>query len=341
MKLMQILDGLTFGQKQEVGTMAVFPLLGKDATAGLAPLEALEFIGTSGYGSMVFHNPHDKPCIVPTGYAIITKQAAQDHALTFASLIPPMTRREINKACCIQETQGGYIDGSGITDFAMLPLYIRKRHLKEQIFPNSNETVLQLDERLSFSRLWRAISDFQRELVGHSAGNLVCFFNKFMDKLMQFNAEFETVPNQRGAVIMMNGKVVGIEVAPTQEYWQTIWKSLIRDCYGAEVLRQTLLNPVQEFKEFRQQELVLDDCKTLAEIKAAVSAYKTHQRELGEQAVKEKLSGQPLFLKDTVSLLCRNSFDTISYQLFKVQNEDTYGELYVDNDKVVYASVLC
>ncbi|WP_206737676.1 hypothetical protein, partial [Klebsiella pneumoniae] len=100
---------------------------------------------------------------IPTGYSIITKQLAQDHALPFASLLEPNSRKEIEVACCIQKTQCGFIDGKRLKEeFSILPLYIRKQHFKKTIFPNGKIPVAIDDD---FSRLWEHISNFQRNLI--------------------------------------------------------------------------------------------------------------------------------------------------------------------------------
>ena len=125
------LSQFKIGRKQQAGVMSVYPLLADDVATPLADFEDVKFIGTSDYGTMVFENKSELPFIIPTGYSVITKQLAQDHALPFASLLAPNTVRSIDEACCIQQTQGGYIDGSKVKEFSILPLYIRKKHFEE------------------------------------------------------------------------------------------------------------------------------------------------------------------------------------------------------------------
>jgi len=342
MKFKNLLEGLKFGVKQQSGIMSVIPLLGDDVTDKLASFEDIKFRGTSDYGTMVFHNNSDKPFIIPTGYSIITKQLAQDHALTFASLLRPQMTQSYNNACCIQQTQGGYIDGNSLKEeFSILPLFVRKQHFHEYIKPNQkgNNEYLSFN-RDDFSRLWPIISEFQSKLIQRSEGNIVLFFNKFVDQLNKFNAEFEVVPGQRGAIILLNDKIVGIEVAPTQEYWKTVWNSLIRDCYGAEVVRRTMLNLVKEFEKSQETELNLDDCLTIDDIEKALERHNEDAVEKAEDLVEEILKNEIETLSDNDPLVRQNSYEDFHYTLLKVKGQPIYGEVYTEDDAVVYASIL-
>lgn len=343
MNLKNILKDLNFGRKQEIGAMSVIPLIGEDSTDKLANFDQVNFCGTDGYGTMVFKNNADKPFIVPTGYSIVTTQEAQDHALTFATLLKPEEHKNVGNACCIQQTQCGYIDGTKVKDFKILPLYIRKKHFEKYIpfkkLKGSEKYRSDYSIR-DFSRLWPLISDFQKELVKSNEGNLILFFNKFMDQLSQFNAEFEIVPEQRGAIIMLNGKIVGIEIAPTHDYWKTVWNSLIRDCYGAEVIRLTTLNLIKEFKDSQELSLSLEDCNTIDEIEAKLSAYNEENQQKDMNTLYEILENDTVDIQDDNSLIKDNSFDDLNYNLFKVADKPIYGEAYTIDDKVIYASIL-
>lgn len=249
------LNDLTLGTVQKSGPMTVVPLLGKDATDTLASFSEVSFERVATYGDMVFKNESEKPFILPAGYAIMTKQAAQDHAIVYSTVLPAKETTTVDIACCIQQTQCGYIDGKGVNHFNFLPIEIRKNSVVQHTEHSS----------LSFSRLWPLISDFQNKLVKGDMGNLILFFNKYMDKLVSYNAEFECVPNQRGAMIFVDGELVGIEIAPTHDYWKTIWNPLIRDSYGSTVLKRALANPVESYKK-NAEDNMFKDCKTPTEM---------------------------------------------------------------------------
>lgn len=340
MNLNHLLKDFTLGEKQESGVMSVVPLLSKegDATDKMASFSDLEFVGTNGYGNMVFNNHSDKPFIIPTGYSVITKQLAQDHGATFAHLLKPNEHRDIGITCCIEQTQGGYIDGKGVQDFYLLPLYVRKKHFER--YGRGLERAELNTYRLDFSRLWPIISEFQNQLVQKSEAHLVYFFNKFVDQLNQFNAEFEVVKGQRGAIILINNRIVGIEIAPTEAYWKVVWKRLIRDCYGSEVVRLTTLNLVKEFEEASKRELNLQNCTSIEDIEAALESYKDSYQEEISRNIGGFLEKEFSFLPASHDLVRSNSHNSLVYHVGKAKGQDSYAELYTEGEKVVYASIL-
>ncbi|QUH21741.1 ARPP-1 family domain-containing protein [Alkaliphilus sp. B6464] len=338
--LKQVLD-FKIGTKQTSGVMSVYPLISEDRTDALASFEDIKFNGTTSYGTMVFSNNSEKPFIIPTGYSIITKQLAQDHALPFATLIKGNdNHRDINTACCIQQTQCGFIDGDKLKEnFSILPLFIRKGHFDKYFRVNNSQ--LNMNNFDDFSRLWTIISSFQKGLVKESYGNIVLFFNKFMDKLTQFNAEFEVVEGQIGAVVMLNDKIVGIEVAPTHEYWKKIWNSLIRDCYGSEVIRLTMNNIVKEFEKSRELKLDLENCLTIKDIEKAIQNHENQNKDSLMKSLEKVLFSQFVYLSQKNRFVVANSDDNVSYAAFKASDKRAYGEAYVDKDgKLLYLSML-
>jgi len=79
----------------------------------------------------------------------------------------------------------------------------------------------------SYDRLWPAISSMNQQLgIRNTAGHLEFFLQEFGKELDRFVAEFEIVPNQVGAIILINGRVAGVERAPNPEFWESIWQPL-------------------------------------------------------------------------------------------------------------------
>ena len=78
---------------------------------------------------------------------------------------------------------------------------------------------------------------FNQEMGVPAAGHLEFFLKQFRKELDEFVAEFECVPRQIGAIILVDDQVVGIERAPSHAYWQSVWPCLIRECYGSLAIR--------------------------------------------------------------------------------------------------------
>lgn len=326
------LNKFSIGNKQTVGIMSVYPLIAEDEKTNLAMFEDIKFNGTINYGQMSFTNNSDNVFILPTGYSIMTKQAAQDHALTFASLLRPKENKVFKNACCIQQTQGGYIKGEDNMEFSILPLYIRKQVLKNFRVSNND-----YDNYNDFSRLWDNIREFQKKLTNQHDSNLIHFFNKYLDRLATFNAEFECVPNQRGAIISINDKIIGVEIVPTHEYWSKIWSSLIRDCYGSEVLRLTELKIIKTFKDNVKNKLDLSECSNVSDIKNVLEDLKNKETKDGLEILKN-ISNFEYKEQSHKALDNQNSFENLKYNVIK--GKGVVGEVYKENENLIYLSLL-
>lgn len=320
------LSRFKIGEKQTAGVMSVYPILGEDSSFKIAPFSEISFEGTYGYGDMLFSNDSDYPFIIPSGYAIVTKQEAQDHGLPNAEYLKGSSKKvHFNKACCIQETQCGYISPVKATDFRYIPLNIRKNYLKDEIY-NRNSSI-------SFSRLWDYIYSFQQDLVKKSESNLVLFFDKYMNKLANFNAEFECVEGQIGAIIMLNEKIIGIEIAPNKEYWKILWKSLIRDCYGSEVIRRIETKIIDTFKDSLDLKIDYSKCNSLEEIISAFDKSLETAKEKGEFLLK---SLDSIDFSNNSNKEFKNGLNYC-----KIYSEDKVGEIFRTKDnEVVYLSLL-
>lgn len=217
----EILRGAEAGRMQSVGYMQVIPLVSDLQDLNFtSPKEAV--VGTSTYGTMRFENPSDGILIVPTHAGYIVKQKAQNHAMAHTGIVKRKGQRAYDTAMCVQQSQGGYIT-KGAHKLSILPFSLR-------------EKALELKNEKQYGKLWNAISDFNKSLGVRGGGHLEYFLNHFQKELDQFVAEFECVPKQVGAIILIDGDIVGIERAPNYAYWKAIWPALIRECYGSRAI---------------------------------------------------------------------------------------------------------
>lgn len=220
----EILNGTGLGRMQSAGHMSVIPIL-DDGDAQDDTFAPPDFnASTNSYGTVDVENrDQERPTIVPGGAGWVTEEHAQDHATPSTKLIKAGGRDVIKQACCIQESQGGLISHSQM-DFVVLPVPIRVQALATRKEEN-------------YSRLWPAIRSFKTAIGTSGSGNLVDILKRFEKELDEFVAQFELVPNQIGAVIMIGDTVVGVERAPTIEFWKRMWEPLIRVCYGSLALK--------------------------------------------------------------------------------------------------------
>lgn len=258
--------GIELGNVQSVDEMTVVPILGGDRGEVASP-EHLKFRSTTDYGTMVFENDDPTmPAIVPNNMMVRGK-GAQDHAMASSGVVQAGRSSSFTTACCIEESQGGYLRGSG-NEEDILPIDLRRALLQPQ-----------LRQQHSYSKLWGNIKRWLTGLsVSRGRAHLRDFYDSptVRDSLEAFAAEFEPVDGQIGAVIMFSGVPVGIEIMPTNEHWETYWKLLLRGCYGAEMLRLKMLGKLKE------SALILPDIPADAnasEVKTAMENFTQHLRQ--------------------------------------------------------------
>jgi hypothetical protein len=185
---------------------------------------------------MVFENSDtDREAIIPTNMMVRGK-GAQDHAMAGSGVVRARSSQSFENACCIEERQGGYLNGSEEED--VLPVALRKALLKPTLRTSN-----------SYSKLWGNIKSW---LEGTGTERGAAHLRHFYDSpdvkqaLENFAAEFEPVDGQIGAIIMFSGVPVGIEIMPSSLHWEAYWKLLVRGCYGAELLRLRTLGKIQQ-----------------------------------------------------------------------------------------------
>lgn len=216
-----ILRGTGTGAPQGAGQMQVVPILGDDDDT-FAPPDLV--IGTGGYGTVLLRNDSDRPTIVPPGAGWVVAQKAQDHALGGGALLRPGAERRIETAMCIQQSQGGLI-AKAKHEMLILPAALRAK-------------ALSVRHVLDFKKLWEGIGEYNRSFgIREAGGHLAYFLKAFARELSEFVAEFEIVPRQVGAVVLVAGKIAGVERAPSAAYWRAVWGPLIRVCYGSLAMK--------------------------------------------------------------------------------------------------------
>lgn len=330
MKLAEVLEGKRAGKIQKCGIMSVIPIFYQDDDLichGIAsPRGAMRVEQNRNYGQMRFQNQdQEKVTIIPTNLGVISKQSAQDHAMSKTGLIKPRGSVHYDDAFCIEQTQGGMLS-SGEYDFIVLPYALRDQALSMK---GSND----------YSRFWPAIKNFNAEFGISGHGHLVYFYDRFKDKLGDFIAQFEIQEGQVGAIILIDNKIVGVEVAPNPDYWKDVWKPLIRDCYGTEVIRRLV-------KGTAKNKPVVDSnitqANSLDELEDAVLNFEQDLKDRTSAIVAQVASQKMDTRKDDGIEFRQNRGGRISprkYDIFDVKNTNYVGQVVKEDNFVCYASI--
>jgi hypothetical protein len=226
-----ILRGLTPASAQTVGNMTIVPLVSDLVDDAVVSPNVLE-METQGYGTVVAYNTGTEDesglTISPLGNLIMTRKAAQNHALCGMKPIRKGESVRFTNAACVQERQGGYI-AKGRYKVMLLPLALR-------------EDALETRKVKNYNKLWTSIREFNQSMGLRSDGHLEHFVRRYRKEMDQFVAQFEIVPRQVGAIVLVDGAVVGLERCPNYRYFKVMWEPLIRECYGSYSLQKAQQN---------------------------------------------------------------------------------------------------
>lgn len=313
-----ILKGTTVGNMQTVGIMQVIPLLSDLEFDGFVSPSDNCIFHNNDYGNMQFRNNNEETMIIPAHAAYLTKQKAQDHGLPHAGIVKGKSAVSYSTAACIQESQAGTVQ-PGNHAFTILPFSIR-------------ETALKVRNERGYSKLWPIIKSFNNTLGLRNHGHLEYFFDHFDKELEEFVAEFETVNKQVGAIVIINGKVVGVERAPNYKYWKQLWKELVRGCYASYALQVSKNKQVTE-KEINKirSAMNLNNINSLDDLSKEFERTETTQK----NKINNILKG---FINDKFTVTTDETISSITRQ--NVTNNQFSGQIVKDNAAIVYASVI-
>ena len=315
-RVADVLHGCTPSRIQSVGYMQVIPLVSElSDDRFVSPVEGEAEVFTTSYGTLGFRNPGDCVLIVPCHAGYVVKQAAQDHAMAHAGVVRSAGERSFNTAMCIQQSQGGLIQ-RGAHRMLILPYALRER-------------ALEVRSDKSYNKLWDAISLFNQEMGVQSAGHLEFFLKHFRKELDEFVAEFECVPRQIGAIILVDDQVVGVERAPSHAYWQSVWPCLIRECYGSLAIRVAQLNG-ERVEAPASRKALPDDIGSLDELESVIAEIARQEDERAKVTVRELLDEQLALTRD-------ESTAGLSIETF--QPGRFTGQVIRDGERIVYASL--
>lgn len=312
--LSEILRGTSAERIQTVGIMQVIPLTSRHSDDRFAMPNKM-VVSTSNYGSLIFHNPTGKPALIPKDAAYVTKQRAQDHVLPHVGFVREGCLTQYNDAACIQESQGGLMEPKA-HELIILPFNLR-------------EAALRVRDVDSYSKLWPAIRSFNQAMGLRSTGHVDIFLEEFGKQLERFVAEFEPIPKQVGAIILIGGKVAGIERTPSYEYWLQLWPTLIRECYGSLAL---YAQRQEEDHRFLPTRLSLGRADSITELITELRRVNAAEDEASRQIVRE-LMGEPLTVEREADTMLGLTVETLQSRHFG-------GQCVRDGLKTVYASLV-
>jgi hypothetical protein len=308
------LDARRVGTPQRSGPLTVLPLVGEavDGDRFVPPLTGMKLSRVAGYGKVEMEclkrGDDDAIGIVPLHIGYI-QDGAQNHALCRSGLFAGGQKRMFEDACCVQQTQGGYLEGREQW-FFILPLALR-------------DAALQLRGTVSYGKLWPAIGKLNEAFGKNARGHLDELVVRERPHLTQYNARFERVPDQVGALFVLDGKLVGIELAPSPTYFAEVWPALICFCYGVEAMA----------RERREARVMNERPFTARDLASLRDQVETRRAEADAELARTlaKIPRQPFTSVEEERLL--------DLKLSTLSNDHFSGQLVKRGDTTIYASI--
>ena len=299
------------GPVQRAGALTVVPLLGDGVgDRFVPPLTGLKLSRVAGYGKVEMECLQGKSGgigIVPLHIGYI-QDGAQNHALCRSGLLAAGQKRMFEDACCVQQTQGGYLEGREQW-FFILPLALR-------------HAALELRGTVNYGKLWTDIGRLNAACGKSSRGHLDEVICRERPWLTQYHSRFERLTGQVGALFFFGGKLAGVEVAPNAAYFAEVWPALVAFCYGVEAMRRERGNGASEPAWYGGSDL--------GALRAAVVA----RRNATEAEVAHWLDAVP-----SKKLKQVEEERLLDLRLYTSSNEHFSGQIVDQGGSTVYASL--
>ncbi|GAA2593733.1 DUF6569 family protein [Actinomadura fulvescens] len=213
------LAGYRLGAPQRAGALTMIPITGPAYPGIVPPRSGLKLTQVAGYGRVELRNGSAHGvAIVPLHIGYI-QDAAQNHALCRSAFLAPGAAVMFEDACCVQESQGGYLTERDQW-FFVLPVELRAR-------------ALELRGVEGYSKLWHDIAELNRRYGLPRRGHLEQVLSRKRAVLTQFQSRLEPQPGQLGALFFIGGRFAGLELAPDPVYFAEVWMALVCFAYGA------------------------------------------------------------------------------------------------------------
>jgi len=308
---------------QVAGNMAVVPLVSdQEFTTAVGDVDEVSLKKDIDYGTLCFENQGGRVGIVMQGATIITKQAAQDRTVPRATILKGKQVANID-AFCVQSSQGGYIQANQLIEefgdespFMIMPPTLRANAL------------VQSDGASGYSRLWDALAKYSGTFAGvRSSSALKDIYQKYKDQLDEFVAQFEPVPNQLGAIVLIDGAVVAVDIMPTYASWKKMWRALIRDSYGVEAVRTADENKGTVFN----YNLNIDEITDLDSLETEMERTTSDLT----QAIRQRWSAVD---NSAVTVKQTKKIDGVS--LKDVSTDQFFGQAVIHDEHCVYLSLV-
>lgn len=308
MQIKEMLKQKQLGNPQAVGNMVVVPILSETENHSLSTDMAVVITRDEDYERLTLRNDGDKTTVTPVGSMFMTNDKKQDRLIKSAQVFDPSEERQVN-VFCVQSGGGDHHD-KGVSNLSVAPKTIR------QVGYNKRD-------ESEYNAAWPEVEKFTG-----SSSDLHRFYDLHKKELDEFVMQFENVPKQVGAVVLINGEVVGFEFFGNYGSWGNFWRKYVRDCWGAEARKQIEKKNAKTFRKF----IDIDSVTDVASLGVALNQM-INQHNL---SIMEKVSN---FLSKEISFNEETDYNNL--QVANVEGHSVVGQAVKDKqtEEPVYCCI--
>jgi hypothetical protein len=189
------------------------------------------------------------------------------------------------------------------------------------------------NSRESYGKLWPAIGELNSHLGLAKTGHLELYLKQFKSQLDEFICQFECLHNQVGAIIIMNGNIVGFERAPNYEYWKTVWTPLIRESYGSLIIQYIKQFGANPPPPKTRAPLKNTGINSIGDIRKALKQASVVEEKIVKQIIRS-------FIKEKFTHTLEEQDKASNVTVEHVSHRQMAGQIVRREEKVVYASLI-
>jgi hypothetical protein len=205
------------------GTIAYWPLRGPDAAPKTGFVDDVILDGDLSYTRLKFRSQFAGPTVIPAGYTLFM-DGAQDRTVYMAHVFDQET---VVAAHCVEPGEPGLWTFKKAARAGMLPLALRLPSFRNR-------------RRDRADAVWSSLRQLLRASgIARQDGSLRALVEApHIKRSVPALLAPETLPDQRGVVVTLNGAIVGVELAPSAEQFRAWWtRGGLNESYATEVAR--------------------------------------------------------------------------------------------------------
>ncbi|MDX2250343.1 MAG: hypothetical protein SF052_26405 [Bacteroidia bacterium] len=241
-----LLEGREYGSTVKYGPLEMIPLTGSNCPENIftAPGSSLVLPDKPQNGKIRIKNLASQTALIPLHLGLLSP----DHYLCSARILEKNQTAEFTDAATLPLSQSA-ISGPGEGSFSFLPHALRA-------------SAFQLMGVTGHTKLWGKFEKLAA-LIGPEKLN-----EGYKETLSAITQKLKPQPGQTGAIFLVYGNVVGIELAPDVSFWENIHPILIKQGYGP----LTLIYRDTQWEDLVFRKLDIDNIRPVGDMKAEFEA---------------------------------------------------------------------